>query len=148
MLYGVRVRNTEPSDHGGWATYVKEARASARDGRGMSQSELARRVGVDRVTVWRWESGVQRPEQSAIVQLVATALDLDLDEALAAAGMRPGVEAPATPTREPDEEVDLILTSKVSEAMKKRILDRLYDRREEDRQRRMEELRFILDQAG
>jgi len=114
----------------------------------MSQAELARHVRVDRVTIWRWERGLQKPEDSSTVHLVATALGIDLDEALAAAGMRPGVDAPTAPTREPDEEVGLILSAKVSEAMKKRMLERLYARREEDRQRRLEELRFIIDQAG
>jgi transcriptional regulator with XRE-family HTH domain len=32
-----------------------------REGRGISQSDLARRLGVDRVTVARWETGARQP---------------------------------------------------------------------------------------
>jgi transcriptional regulator with XRE-family HTH domain len=67
----------------------------------MSQVELARQLGVDRVTVYRWESGKQRPENLAIVQRVAEVLELPVDEVLAAAGLLLGTPAPTKPSREP-----------------------------------------------
>lgn len=67
----------------------------------MSQSELARRVAVDRVTVYRWENGIQRPENVDVVKRVAEALGVEVDEALAAAGLRLDADPPARPTREP-----------------------------------------------
>lgn len=141
--YRVRVRNTGDADRVAWATYAAMARKAAR----MSQSGLAKRVGVDRVTVYRWETGVQRPTDPDVVAAFAAALGLDVDEALAAAGLRPGTPAPAAPKPPDDPEVRLILTSGVSEARKKELLHRLEELRERDRQRRMDDLRWVLKQG-
>jgi transcriptional regulator with XRE-family HTH domain len=58
------------------------------DGRGrlgIDQAELGRRVGVGQQTVSRWERGQGRPKRSVAAAL-ATALDLDVDDVLSAAG--------------------------------------------------------------
>ena len=137
----MRVRNTSDDRRGTWATFAK----AARDGARMSQSELARRLNVERTTVWRWETGKQKPESADMVAAFAAVLGIDTDEALAAAGLRPGTPAPAEPTRERDEELELILAASVSDRMKQRMIERLYELRERDKQRRMEEIRFIID---
>lgn len=139
--YGVHVRNTTGPGRGGWATYAKAARTGAL----LSQSELARRLGINRTTIFRWETGAARPENPDVVQAFAEVLSLNLDEALAAAGLRPGTTAPAEPTRERDEEMEMILAAPVDDRMKQRMIERLRELRERDKQRRMEEIRFVLD---
>lgn len=137
----MHVRNTTGPGRGGWATYAK----AAREGALVSQSELARRLGVNRTTIFRWEDGRARPDSPEAVRAFAEILGLDLDEALAAAGFKPGTTAPAEPTRERDEEVELILAAPVDDRMKQRMLERLFELRERDKQRRIEEIRFIID---
>lgn len=139
--YGVHMRNTSGPSRGNWATYARVARESAL----LSKAELARRLNVDRGTIHRWETGSNRPESPDMVAAFAQVLGLDLDEALAAAGLRPGAQAPAEPTRERDEEVELILAAPVDDRMKQRMLERLFELRERDKQRRMDELRFLID---
>jgi len=34
---------------------------SYRDNHGLSQAALGERIGVDRITVWRWENGKRQP---------------------------------------------------------------------------------------
>lgn len=140
VSYGVRMRNTVGPMRGAWATYA----LAAREGAGLSRPEMARRVGVDRVTVWRWETGKQRPEDVATAQAFAVALGLDLDEVLAAAGLRPGITPPTEPTREVDEELEMILASSFDNRTKMRMIKRLEEIREQDRQRRMAEIQFWL----
>jgi len=83
--YGVRVRNAG-RDRKTWAALVKQARAV------MSGAEMARRLGVDRATIWRWETGRQKPERVEIVEAFARLFRISLDEALEAAGMRPATD--------------------------------------------------------
>ena len=139
--YGVHMRNTSGPARGNWATYARVARESGL----LSKAELARRLNVDRGTIHRWETGTNRPESPDMVAAFAQVLGLDVDEALAAAGLRPGVEPPAEPTRERDEEVELIIAAPVDDRMKQRMLERLFEQRERDKQRRIEEIRFIID---
>lgn len=113
----------------------------------LSKAELARRVGIDRATVHRWETGQFRPDSAEVVQSFAKVLGLDLDEALAAAGLRPDVEPPTEPTIERDEEVELILSAPVSERMKKEMLDRLFELREQDKDRRVSEIQWWIKRA-
>lgn len=91
--YRVRVRNTTAPDRSAWASLVKRARAV------MSGAEMARRLGVDRATIWRWETGQQRPERIEIVEAFAALFRINLDDALTAAGMRPATDEVA-PTPE------------------------------------------------
>jgi transcriptional regulator with XRE-family HTH domain len=126
-----------------WGEYVLKVREAT----GLVRQEFARRIGVNPATVWRWETKGQRPESVEAPQAMAQVFALDLDEVLAAAGMRPDVE-PSEPTHERDEEVELIRSAPVSERMKKRMLARLEELREQDKQRRMNDIGFILDQAG
>lgn len=140
MPYGVHMRNASGSGRGTWATYVQAARESAF----MSKTELARRVKKDRGTIHRWETGQNVPEDAEVVRAVADLFGLDLDEALAAAGLRPGSTAPTAPTREPDEEMDLILAAQVDDRTKQMMIERLLDLRERDKRRRMEDMDFLL----
>lgn len=142
--YRVHMGNTDAGSRGTWATYVRTARERA----GLGITDLAKRIGKDRGTVYRWETKNRRPDDPEIVAAVAEALRLNLDEALAAAGMRPGVKPPAEPTQEVDEEMDLILRSNVDPDMKRRMVVRLEELRERDKQRRMEDIRFLLERSN
>lgn len=135
------MRNTSGPARGNWATYARAARESSL----LTKAELARRLSVDRGTIHRWEAGANRPESPDMVAAFAQVLGLDLDEALAAAGLRPGTPAPAEPTRERDEELEMILAAPVDDRMKKRMIERLYELRERDKQRRIDEIKFIID---
>lgn len=142
--YPLRVRNTQGVERGAWATYVKQARTSAVPSVG--QSELARRVGVERTTVYRWETGQQRPENAETVRAVAEVLGLDLDEALAAAGLRPGVAPPTEPTRDVDEIEAIVLgDDRLSDEMKVRIIKLHRERRERDRLAAIEDTRQLYE---
>jgi transcriptional regulator with XRE-family HTH domain len=141
LSYGVRVRNTTEPQRDAWAKFAKAARGR------MTQSELARQLGVDRATIYRWETGQQRPENADTVARFAQVTGIDVDEALAAAGLKPGAVAPAEPTRELDEEEQLIMRAPVGEAMKQRMLDKLHERRERERQQRIADFEFLIEQS-
>lgn len=143
MPYRVHMRNTSGSERGSWATYVR----AAREGVLMSKAELGRRLGKDRGTIHRWETGQNTPEDAEVVSAFADVFGLDLDEALAAAGLRPGSAAPAEPTRERDEEIELILKAPVDDRTKQLMLERLYELRERDKQRRMEDIQFLIKRS-
>src|SRR5690554_4221365 len=76
-----------------WASYVTAAREHA----GLTRSELGKRIGIAYATVWRWETGKQKPERADVVARVAQATGVNLDEALAAAGLRPADMVPDRP---------------------------------------------------
>lgn len=139
--YGVHMRSTSDPGRGTWAAYVLAGRTRA----GLNKTELGRLIGRDRMTVTRWEDGKHRPDDAELVARVAEVLGLDQDEALAAAGMRPGVHPPSQPTLPPDPERDLIMASDVPDAMKRRMLERLHELRMRDQQRRLEDIRWMLD---
>lgn len=94
--------NTSASRRDTWAALV----ASVREAAGMSKVELARRLGVDRATISRWEQGLNRPEHPDIVARFAELFALDLDDVLAAAGLRPAVQRP--PRQEPPMDPDVL----------------------------------------
>jgi transcriptional regulator with XRE-family HTH domain len=88
-----------------WAAYLRAARRAA----DLTPAGLAKAASVGRATIYRYEAGEARPERVEIVIRIADALGLDLDEALIAAGLRPGA-AVARPRRQvpPDPEVALL----------------------------------------
>lgn len=55
---------------------------SAREGRGLSQQELAQELGVDQSTVSLWESGKTKPRANLLPR-VAKILGCTVDELLA-----------------------------------------------------------------
>jgi DNA-binding transcriptional regulator YiaG len=52
---------------------------------GLMQRQLAAAIGVDRVTLWRWETGANRPRGLAARQLAATLARLEKEQAQRAA---------------------------------------------------------------
>lgn len=81
-----------------WGPYIADARKK----RGMNRTAFADAVGIGRTTAWRWESSDQRPENVDVVLRVASVLGLDIDEALAAAGLSPDREPPEPQAQEPE----------------------------------------------
>ncbi len=124
---------------GNWPQYV----TAAREGAGLTKTELARRIGVDRGTVARWESGQRKPDNPAVVVTFADVCHLDRDEALAAAGFRPAAEAPKEPSRA-DPELDRIRKSKLSRAAKARLIARITERRQREEQQRLADLEDLI----
>lgn len=123
-----------------WANYVAVAREVA----GLSQSELARRLGVNRVTVWRWEDERQVPEDIQVVQRFAALVAVPVADALAAAGLAPGAEPPPPPQHEPDPELDMIRNSRLRPEIKKRLIQQVLDRRAREETDRLAELETLL----
>jgi len=93
VSYRLRMRN---AGGGTWATLVKRMRAATN----MTGAELARRLDVDRATIWRWEAGRQKPESPDLIKAFADLFGLDVEEALRAAGLRPTEDAQPEPPRE------------------------------------------------
>lgn len=92
--YGVHMRNTSGGERGRWAALVSTYREAAQ----MTKVALAQRLGVDRGTITRWETGAYRPDDPDVVARFADLFRIDLDTALAAAGLRPvGAAAPEVP---------------------------------------------------
>lgn len=139
MTYRVRVRNASPQPRNTWGGYV----AGVREAVGMSRAELARRLGVDPTTVWRWETTGSRPESAEIPEALAKLFKLNPDEVLAAAGLK-SATVPAEPTRQVDEEAEEILRSNLPQSVKRELLQVLEEERQRDRQRRMENMRRLI----
>lgn len=109
----------------------------------LSKAEFARRIGVDRGTINRWEAGQTKPTDVEILIRLSRTFRLDYDEVLAAAGFKPVVEQPtAEPVR--DEEAEEIMASNLPLSIRKELLVVLEEERERDRQRRMENMRRLI----
>ncbi len=102
----------------------------------MTVTSLARAAGLHRTTVSEWLNQGVGAITIQSVYLVADALGDDRANALKAAGNLP-------PER--DEEIDLILSSDRTERVKALMIERLMRRREEERQRRLDDLRFVIE---
>ena len=104
---------------------------------GWSVAKLAREANLSRSTVFRWLAEGAEGITIQSVYLVADALGDERANALKAAGNLP-------PER--DAEVDLILASNRTDAQKAALIERLMLRREEERQRRLKDLEFVLEE--
>lgn len=82
-FYPLHMRNAPKPKVPTWAEYVLQARTNAK----LSQRALAAKLGVDRVTVWRWENENRRPESAELAVKVADVTHTVRELALAAAGL-------------------------------------------------------------
>lgn len=140
----MHVRNISEDARGHWATYVRAVRESL----GLNKSAFAAKVGKDRGTIHRWEIGRNSPEDPDVVAQVAAVGGRPVDEALAAAGLRPGTPPPPPPTPPPDPELDLIRAHpRLSAARKKELIRWVLIRRARDEQARLEDLRHLTGDA-
>lgn len=117
-----------------WSGYLR--RMTSRPG--WTVARLARESGINRGTIFGYISRKKKGVTIATVRAIAQALGDDPTNALRAAGQVTG---------EVDEEVELILAEEVDEGTKKAMLERLFQLRERDKQRRIEEIRFLAEQA-
>jgi|ADGO01.1.fsa_nt_gi Helix-turn-helix. len=144
MLCSMRhtsARHTSAGQRDAWAAWLKGAREAA----GLSITELGRRIGIARETVSRWESRSQRPESADLVVAVARELGANPDDALSAAGMRPGTTPPPPPQRPADPELDTIRESRLSPERKKQLIEWVLMRRARDEQARLDDLRHLME---
>lgn len=108
----------------------------------LSKAEFGRRIGVDRGTVNRWETGQTIPRDVDILTRLSTTYQLDYDDVLDAAGLRPPTQPEKQPER--DEEADEILASNLPNSVKRELLQVLQEERQRDRDRRMENMRRLI----
>jgi len=102
-----------------------------------SVARLARESGIARSRIFSWIAEGAESITIRSVYAIADALGEDRADALKAAGNLP-------PER--DAEVDLILASNRTDAQKAALIERLMLRREEERQRRLKDLEFVLEE--
>ncbi|MGC1214129.1 MAG: helix-turn-helix transcriptional regulator [Micromonospora sp.] len=103
------MRNTPAEGpHQTWARYVQ----AIREATGLSRPAMAKRLDVSPATVWRWETGKQKPESPAVPQVIAELFGLDLDEVLTAAGLRTGAAVPRKPVPEVPLDPDVALIAR------------------------------------
>lgn len=114
-----------------WSAYLK--RMTSRPG--WTVARLSKESHIARSSIYKWITDGASAITIDSVYRVADALGDDRANALRAAGNLP---------TDHDPEVDLILSSNLSEREKAAMIDRLMQRREEERQRRIDDLRFRL----
>jgi hypothetical protein len=133
-------------DRDTWAAVVEEIIAERYRGHRGAKAAFARAAGVEPRTVSRW-LGREVDVREESVRQVADAHGINPLAILVRVGYyRPDeVTIAPTPPPEVDEEVALIMSAPVSQALKERMLQRLAELRAADRDRRMDEIRFALD---
>ena len=121
-----------------WGAYLR--RMTSRPG--WSVARLARESGIHRATIFDWIRGGGESVTIASVRAVAEALGDDLENALrAVASLEVG------PVSQ-DEEMDLIMSAPVGDDMKRRMITQLLELREQDRQQRLQVLRWMVSREG
>lgn len=138
------MRKTPEEQRQTWAAYVKKLRTAV----GMSVRTFAERLGVDEATVWRYETARTKPHNPDVPERIAELFQIDLDEVLAAAGLRRDVQPPAEPTRTPDPEIDEIQRSGLPERTREELIEHVMQQRARDEERRIEDLRRMIRLAG
>lgn len=123
------------ADKDAWSAYLR--RMTSRPG--WTVTRLAKESGIARSSINKWIAAGAVAITIDSVYRVADALGDDRANALRAAGNLP---------LDRDPEVDLILASNRTEREKAEMVDRLMRRREEERLRRIEDLKWMLGGEG
>jgi transcriptional regulator with XRE-family HTH domain len=121
-----------------WGAYLR--RMTSRPG--WSVARLARESGIHRATIFDWMRGSGESVTIASVRAVAEALGDDLENALRAVASLETSPAPW------DEEMELIMSAPVGDDMKRRMITQLLELREQDRQQRLQVLRWMVAHEG
>ncbi|HEU4543426.1 MAG TPA: helix-turn-helix transcriptional regulator [Jiangellaceae bacterium] len=136
--YRLRVGDGGPNE---WGLYLRRMARS----RGISVAELARRSGVHRATIFGYIRDGGESATIASIRMIADALGDSVENAvLAAANVRPVARATDP---ESDPELDAILSAPVSNVMRMKMIRRLFDIREQEKQRHAEEIQRWINEA-
>ncbi len=101
-------------------------------------ARLAREAGIHRATIFDWMKGGGDSVTIASVRAVANALGDDLENALRAVA---GLESSRT---QRDEELDMIMSAPVDDDMKRQMITRALELREQQRQQRIQILQWLM----
>lgn len=113
-----------------------------------SDLELAERAGISHTSISGWRNNRQRPSLDSL-EAIARVFEVPARELWVRAGLvAPEQVEPATREPELDEEERMILEADVDEETRYRALEQLHRMRIRDKQRRMEDLRFLLGQSA
>lgn len=110
---------------------------------------FARLIGVNPRTVTRWLDQTAAVMEAS-VRMVADVFSLNAMDLLIRVGFYSTAERYAAPEREApevDEELDIILAANVDDITKHLMIERLYQLREQDKQRRLADLRWNIEQS-
>lgn len=148
-VYGVQMRHNLEAGSDTWATLVRVNRTRLQ----LTQTELAKLLGISRETVIRWEKGTYRPDSMETADAAIRALGIDREIGRRAAGYAPAddIPDPYAYVREmgldPNSRVvRTILAMDVSEDFRMRMLRRERQLQLRDEQARLEDLEFIIEQ--
>lgn len=101
-------------------------------------ARLAREAGIHRATIFDWIRGGGDSVTIASVRAVADALGDDLENALRAVA---GLESSRA---QRDEEMDMIMSAPVDDDMKRQMIARALELREQQRQQRIQILQWLM----
>ncbi len=134
--------HTETVSTSPWGELVEQGRKAL----SISQTGLSKEIGVARETVWRWESGLVKPDSVEMVLKVAKVLHLDQLLALNAAGIPLGA---LSPHESGDEEaMQVIKASDAPRWLKKTLIEHVKAQKEADEKRRRDYVEGALREAG
>ncbi|HEU4541746.1 MAG TPA: helix-turn-helix transcriptional regulator [Jiangellaceae bacterium] len=136
--YRLRVGDGQGRQHG-WSSYLR--RLTERPG--WSVAKLARQSGIHRATIFGWIKEGGENVTIASVRLIADAAGDSMENALRAAADI--TAAPSDP--ESDPELDAILSAPVSNVTRMKMIRRLFDIREQEKQRHAEEIQRWIREA-
>lgn len=142
-LYDQAVPADRPIDRAAWAELIGELIRTETAGR---KATFARHVGVDPKTISHWLAGTVDVAEAS-VRRVADALGRSPADMLIRVGYYRADEFSSTRDEEPaerDEEAEEIMRSNLPNAIKRDLLKVLAEERERDKQRRLENMRRLI----
>ncbi|SRR5690606_26064394 len=126
-----------------WGRYLRRITSAP----GWSVARLARESGIHRATIFEWIRGDGESVTIGSVRAVAAASGDDLQNALrAAANLAPATVPSGGQPDEADEETELIRSAPLGQDVKRRMLARLAELREQHRRQRLRILEWMVTQ--
>lgn len=129
-----------------WAKVIVELRAEHAKGKTVPFAKL---VGVNPRTVTHWVDKTVSVTESSVRQ-VAEMFGLNAMDLLIRVGFYSNAERYSVPEKdepEVDDELAMILDADVDDITKQLMIERLYALREQDKQRRVADLRWTIEQS-
>jgi hypothetical protein len=110
-----------------------------------NKTTFAARVGINPRTVTYWLDQQTDVKESS-VRAVAEAFGINAMQLLIRVGVYSIEQMVANPVAEADDELSMVLAADVDDVTKQMMIERLYELREQDKQRRLEHLRWTIQQ--